>query len=296
MEKGVCVFDLDNTLGDFTSIMSYGLLFEPSVISNYYNMTQDKRDEYNAHINYDTETIELLQSLRDKFEDELDKKGINNNIFRPNLIDILTPLTDEVDKRISGFVIYSNNSDPYSLQYAKRYIEKTFHKTLFLDLLDRNHPSRIHDNRPSNGNRSKLISTVKDVLHLDNLQDKNILFMDDMDVHTDFLKANYIQVEPYFNTHTINNWNIFENIIKEFDIEKIFNLYHVKNVLKINTISEFKKLIYTPNEKSDSFENDAESIKNKVHLYIDNLPKIGGKKRYARRKRKTVKKKRLSKF
>ena len=41
MSKGVCIFDLDNTLGEFRAIDFFGLLFEPKIIPNFYTMSDN---------------------------------------------------------------------------------------------------------------------------------------------------------------------------------------------------------------------------------------------------------------
>ena len=76
--QGICVFDLDNTLGDFRIIDYFGLLLEPKIIPNHYGYKNEQNEELLKMINsYSKEEKELLLMLRDSLEKEIENEGLN---------------------------------------------------------------------------------------------------------------------------------------------------------------------------------------------------------------------------
>lgn len=291
MSKGLCVFDLDNTLGDFRAIDFFGLIYEPKVNVGWMRKNSEKERFFDIIRNYNSEETSFLEVLRYKFEKELHDKNLDKLIFRPDLKTILQPLVDEYKKNnILGFVIYSNNGNLYPLEYAARYISNMF-KTpqLFLNLLHRHHYLRNMYDGPSNGARLKKVVTIKQLYP--EVDDKHILFMDDV-IHNDFytnLDISYVYV-PSYETSVVKDdleeiFSVFEKIFYSFDKdiqEKFFNLYHIKNYLGINSMEELKKnyLIYS-NEaiKPKPFNENLEMIREKIQSYLMKFPKEGGRKR-----------------
>ena len=286
----LCVFDLDNTLGDFRVIDYFGLLLDPKCILGFPDLSKEIHDSLKNAINsYDTYTKTQLHLLRDSFEKAINTQGYNKYIMRPKLKDILTPLVNEYKKKnIIGFVIYSNNANIYSLEYAGRTIENMFDiHELFLKYIDRMHTIRNQYDDGSEGYRTKTFNTLKKLVPEAN----KILFMDDLE-HDDLLNSPnviYIKVSPYIcnleNDKLIDIWNIFENILNEnVDFKKIFmNLYHIKNYLQYTSLEEIKKryLSYSKNDEDAlPFRENSTQIKNKISQFLGNTK--GGKRKTRR--------------
>lgn len=304
MTKGVCIFDLDNTLGDFRGIDYFGLIYEPKVISGFIEKKVDKDFVRSIIQNYSDEEYNFLEELRNKFEKKVHEKKLDEGIFRPELKEILNPLVQEYKKhRILGFIIYSNNGNLYSLEYAGRHIQHMFHAPkLFLKYLHRYEHLRDKYDGNSNGSRSKMVNTIKQIVPT--LENKTMLFVDDL-IHNDFYTApdsTYILIPPYDNSISSKQlediWNVFEEVFYSFDEDKqkmFFGLYHVKKYLNIESLDEIKSqyLNYSKISKSaEVFHEDLPMIRKKINSYIMKLPKVGGFKRTRKaklRKAKSVK-------
>uniref|UniRef100_A0A6C0D7R1 Uncharacterized protein n=1 Tax=viral metagenome TaxID=1070528 RepID=A0A6C0D7R1_9ZZZZ len=311
MNKGICVFDLDNTLGEFGSIDFFGLLFEPKIIPNYYTMTDIHTKMVMNMINeYDDDMLEFMEKLRNKFEKEIHLKGFDENIFRPELKLILQPLVNDFkNNKIEGFVIYSNNANIYSLEYAGRAIEKMFGvKDLFKYYLDRNHEIRNKYDGEKVGNRWKMVNTIK--LLYPKLKDSHILFMDDL-IHTDFyttVDVTSIEV-PRYENHIPQSvlediWKTFEEVFRsmpELQQKKFLQLFHIKNYFNTDNLDDIKTvyLNYSKNEKNNiEFTENLPMIQDKIEKFIKKLHTYKGGyirgKKY--KSRKTHKRRRLMKF
>ena len=291
MSRGVCVFDLDCTLGDFRVIDFFGLVYEPKIITGYIDKKVDKDFLRTQVQNYSDEAQDFLEDLRDKFEKTIHESGLDDGILRPDLKTILNPLVDQYKKhKVQGFIIYSNNGNLYALEYAARSIQKMFHTPkLFLKLLDRYHPLRDKYDGHAIGSRSKMVATIKQIVP--SLENKNLLFMDDI-VHNDFfttLESTYILVPAYessaSNERLEELWQTFEDVFYSFDEDlqkQFFELYHIKSHLGVQSLEQLKEqyLEYSKRPKTiKPFHENITMIREKIHSYIMKLPKEGGRKR-----------------
>lgn len=298
----VCVFDLDNTLGDLRLVDFFGLLLEPKVIPNHYGYGKVQRELFmNAINNYSNDAKALLTMLKTKLEEEVE----TDKILRPNLKEILTPLVNQFKKgTIKGFIIYSNNANLYALEYTGRAIERMFDTpNLFIKYLDRNHYERVHDIPDHSGYPSKLVKTIRQYTN----EKAQILFVDDL-VHHDLLNnpsVTYIKIPPYVSDAEYMDTQIviatFEDIfdkLEEKDKTLFFNLYHIKETLKIHNFEDLERnyLVYTNKgaEKRKFIEN-MPMIQEKINTFIKKIVSSGGnKKRKTRRNtRRTTKRRKL---
>jgi hypothetical protein len=295
MTRGVCVFDLDSTLGDFRIIDFFGMIYEPKIITEFINKKEEK-SYFKSIINlYSNEEYDFLTLLRDTFEKTVHEKGLDEGILRPNLKDILSPLVEQYKKhKIQGFIIYSNNGNLYALEYAGRSIQNMFHTPkLFLKYLDRYSTLRDKYDGEPEGARSKMVNTIKQIVP--SLENKHLLFMDDI-VHNDFyttLESTYILVPPYEsnapNERLEELWGTFEEVFNSFDTEQqkmFFNLYHIKNYLKVESLNQLRTeyLQYSKRPRAiKPFHENISMIHEKIHSYIMKLAKVGGKRNRTRR-------------
>ena len=290
----LCVFDLDNTLGDFRIIDFFGMVYEPKCLLGYPQLSVDTIDKIKKEIDkYDETTKTQLQSLRDDFE--LAASVFNIYMIRPKLKEILSPLVKEYKKgNINGFIIYSNNANLYALEYAGRAIQRMFNEpNLFIKYLDRNSIDRDEfDSKDGEGYRTKTVATIKKLFP--DIKPK-ILFMDDL-VHDDFVKNNvsYVHVPAYTSNvgdDQLNNiWAEFEKVFNASDIKNtIFNLYHIKDYLQYKSLEDIKNayLKYSKINEDDefhksNFQENITMIKNNISQYINTLTKKGGKRKTRR--------------
>ena len=287
----LCVFDLDSTLGDFRVVDYFGLLLDPKCILGFPDIPKETLDTLkNAIDSYDSETKAQLLYIRDSFEKAMEK--YNHAILRPKLQSILAPLVKEYKKKkVQGFIIYSNNANLYSLEYAGRAIERMF-KTpkLFLKYIDRRNSIRNqHDGAPE-GNRLKTVNTIKKAAP----EATKILFMDDLE-HEDLLNSpnvTYIHVPSYIcpltNDILDDIWDIFIQILEDSNFKDEFmDLYHIKTYLHCNTLEDMKgKYIrYSHSIEPNIFHENMTMIKNKIAQFIGSK---GGKTRRFKRSRKNA--------
>ena len=280
MVKGVCVFDLDNTLGDFRAVDFFGYIFEPKLTIN----SDDKS----------------LYDFRNRFENYLnDVKITERFIFRPNIIKILQPLVDAYkSKKIIGFYIYSNNNNPYALEYAQRYLENEYSLfNLFKFLLHRSHPLRERDFKFSQEMPPKLVQTILDLIPE---EDKpNIIFFDDLE-HKDFRSKNvtYVKVIPFESKATTEDlediWKLFLIAYEEMNID-IFDLPHIKHLGYRNLKDIHNAYIEYSNTTMAyrGFTENSTYIDNLIQHFLKPIVNTGGKYRnYTKRYKKNRSKKR----
>ena len=311
MNKAICVFDLDNTLGDFRAVDFFGLLFEPKVLPNLYTMNSNDERYYNSIIkNYDDDMFDFMEKLRNTFEKEIHLQNLDEEVLRPRIKEILNPLVQEFKKgNIEGFIIYSNNSNLYALEYAGRAIEKLFNtKNLFIKYLDRNHRLRDKYDGDRIGSRLKMVNTIK--LVLPDLKDKNILFMDDL-IHNDFYtrpEITYVHVPRYEtnipDSKLDNIWELFQTIFKsmpEDEQEKFLKLFHIKKYVSVNNLEEIKNKYLEYSSISTNIKDFKENlpiINDKIRKFTNSLQnsKGGSINRKRRKSRRTHKRRRLQKY
>jgi hypothetical protein len=305
MGEHVCVFDLDNTLGDFRIIDYFGLLLEPKIIPNHYRYNNDIKEEFLKIIDsYSKEEKDLLLNLRNSLEKEIEKEGLNKKILRPNLKEILEPLVNQYKKdKIKGFIIYSNNANLYVLEYAGRAIEYIFDTPdLFLKYLDRKHEEReMFDKVDESGYPSKTVNTIRQY------SNGKILFVDDLihnDFYIDYDNVTYIQIPPFETDADALDLqmtiSLFEDIFDKLSSEEknmFFNLYHIKYILQINRFDNLEQqyLEYSKERKKPSeFKENLPMIGEKIQSFIKKISTSGGKKRQ-RKTRKNYSSKYLTK-
>lgn len=307
MHKGVCVFDLDLTLGDFSSIDYFGLIYMPDVFVLLNNMSDVDSTTYREKINlYTGNETQFLHELSKRFEKKLHSVGIEDDIFRPHIKQILNPLVEAYkDKKIEGFIIYSNNANLYNLEYAGSRIMEMF-KTpnLFKAYLSRNDDRRLEYDGEPRGDRAKTYATINKIIPVD---ENNILFMDDI-YHNDLYSRplTYIHVPPFYSkigdSTLLEIWDYFEKIfnecLEEFGLteDDIFNLYHMKYYLQTTSLIDMKsKYLEYSRHNSYPFYENADTIKNRIDSFISTLHTYeGGKRKKTRKfKRKTIKRRKL---
>ena len=297
MSRGVCVFDLDNTLGDFRVIDYFGLIYEPKVITGFIPKKEEKEYFKSIIESYSTEEKNFLKELRDTFEHELFESSLDEDILRYDLKEILEPLVEQYKKhKIQGFIIYSNNGNLYALEYAGRAIQRIFNSpNLFIAYLDRYSTLRdTHDGAPE-GARTKSVNTIKELVP--NVQNKHILFMDDI-IHNDFytnIETTYILVPAYESNIPSERlediWDLFIYVFNRFSKEKqelFFNMYHIKTYLKANMLDDlgYGYIQYSKSSKHiKPFYDNLDMIHEKINSYISKLPKskVGGKRKTKKR-------------
>lgn len=315
MPKGVAVFDLDSTIGDFTSIDFFSYIYDIDTILRG-SSTSDKikvtlKKEYK---NYSTETKDFLIELRDNFEVALDKYGYTELILRTNIDNIFSLLINQIDKKsLAGCMIYSNNGNPYTLEFAGRALERAFdRKDIFFAYLDRNNPIRDEFDGNKSGARKKTVATiqktVKEFRNINDLEPSDIIFFDDL-IHDDLAdkNVNYVHVKAFYSTIHQDilkeMFSLFEDILyklfkKYKDMgEKFFNLYHIRNIAHVSSIEGMEEayLNHSRENYHSHFVSDYPEIKDKLYTYIELIQKYknssGGKrKRTTKRNKKTSKK------
>jgi FMN phosphatase YigB (HAD superfamily) len=299
MSKKVAVFDLDGTIGDFTCVDYFSYVYDIETIlsDNLSKISKKKlKEEYRL---YDDETLKFLKELRETFEDKMIKEGFTQLLLRPNIVEIIKLLKKEV----GGFMIYSNNGNLYNLEFAGRAIENmTDSPGLFKAYMHRSDSIRDEFDGIVTGARLKTVNTIKKAtkrfLHF---EPSKIIFFDDI-IHPDLMynmDVNYINVNRFdanIREDKVEEiFLLFESVLydmfKKYKTmgSKFFNLYHIKEYLKIGDIEHMGD-IYLRHCKVDyrtvQFKNDYDLVKTRIEEF--NKIKEGGK-----RKRKTKKVKKL---
>lgn len=288
MPKGICVFDLDNTLGDFRAIDYFGYIFEPKLIVDPSDLSA-YMDKYG----------EQLNKLRTMFEELLDDVKVPEMlVFRPKIVELLMPLVQAYKtKKIKGFYIYSNNNNPYALEYAVRNLEKQLNATnIFKQYLHRTHSLRPNDLAISSTNPPKLVKTILDLVpEVDN---PNIIFFDDLE-HQDFRKKNitYVKLVPFETRATQEDlediWKLFVQQLELIDFD-LFELPHIQKMGVKNLESLHKEYIQysrdtTPNRE---FTENTSYIEHLIQAFLRSLSSTGGKrKNFTKRNKKNRSKK-----
>ena len=173
-------FDLDGTLGDFHDYMhDYIDIFKAQTSNNSRRKKLDSA--YQIFISKIVEKIDLQECT----------------IFNLQMIFLI------VKNNVSNAVIYSNNSNPNILNFAKDVIEALLKRPVFCYLMHWNHHFRNNEIvRGDRGNARKTWSVLKkgflegcDVI----VEPDQVVFYDDQ-IHPDLVKKlgkNYIHIDDY---------------------------------------------------------------------------------------------------
>ena len=173
-------FDLDGTLGDFHDYLhDYIDIFKAQTSNN--SRRQKLETAYKTFIY--------------KIAEKVDKRECT--IFNWSMILLI------IRENISNAVIYSNNSDPNILNFAKDIIEALVKRPVFCYLMHWNHHLRNNEIvRGDRGNARKTWSVLKkgflegcDVI----VEPDQVVFYDDQ-IHPDLVKnlrKNYIHIDDY---------------------------------------------------------------------------------------------------
>lgn len=231
------VFDLDETLGSFSSI--------------YYHLITLKLKKYVVNqreymeLYYPNELHQELEKAYDLFvntvlqQEESDKPL---GLLRPGILEVMRDLSVLKQKRkINDVVIYSNNSHMESIQFVKDLINRHVGMELIKECIPRYHPMRYEDNQTSVP--IKTWQVLKRILVEGNckaprsLEPKNVFFFDDLR-HMDLeihLKERYYQVSPYSFRASLSRINaIYEACFYQAKVSIGLLLQHLVDVAEMD--------------------------------------------------------------
>ena len=208
----VIVFDLDETLGHFTQLYTFWMLFI-------------------GYINESKENEKLFFKLLDLFP----------KFLRPSILNILKNIKNKKKKNICNYVmIYTNNNGPKSWATM---IQNYFHYKLKYELFDKIIGAFKVDGKQIEVCRTSYEKSFKDFIKCTKLpSNTQICFLDDQK-HDDMYNQNvlYINLKPY--VHNID----FEKMASK-TYEKLYK-YFPKNRSKVDFINYIKS--YTKNYSLD---------------------------------------------
>jgi hypothetical protein len=311
MPKGVAVFDLDGTLGDLSSIDYFSNIYDIDTILRSTGISQKNKDLLKKNYNsYSKEIKEFLLELRDTYEKKLTKYGFTQLILRDDIEKIMNPIVSAIDDRsLAGCIIYSNNGNPYTLEFVGRAIERYYErKDIFFAYLDRANPLRDEFDGGLSGARKKTFNTIKkvtkEIRNISEIQPSDVIFFDDL-IHPDLKekKVHYVHVKQF---HSIIHkykleemFSLFEDTLYELFMKyktiggQFFDLYHIKNIIGLSSIEQMEEhyLQYSREDYHPTFISDYPDFKDKIDTYIDSIKKYAS--HTGGRKRKSSTKKRL---
>jgi len=310
MPKGIAVFDLDGTLGDLSSIDYFSSIYDIDAVLRGVSLSQKNKDLLKKkYQTYSKEVKEFLLELRDTYEKELDKFGFTELILRTDIKNIMNPIISAIDnKSLAGCMIYSNNGNPYTLEFVGRAIERYYDRTdIFFAYLDRAHPLRDEFDGSLSGSRKKTFDTIQKVTkklrNIPDIEPSDIIFFDDL-IHPDLKEknVNYVHVKQFYSVvHQYKlqeMFSIFEETLYQLFRKyksistQFFELYHIKNVLGLTSIEQMEEdyLNYSRENYHSPFISDYFEIKDNLDTYIDSIKKYasytsGGKRKSVTRRR-----------
>lgn len=314
MPKGVAVFDLDATLGDFTSIDYFSNIYDIDTLTRSSGISEKNKQLIKKNYNlYSTEVKEFLLELRDTYEKKLDSYGYTDLILRKDLSLIMKPIINAIDNMsLAGCIIYSNNGNPYNLEFVGRAFERYYgRKDIFFAYLDRTNSLRDEFDGVSTGARKKTVNTIqkvtKELRNISDIQPSDIIFFDDL-IHEDLIekKVTYINVKPYnsfIHKEKLNEmFSLFEDVLYSLFIKyksmgsKFFDLYHIKNIMELSSIEQMEEqyLNYSNEPYRSHFVSDYPEIKDKLNTYLESIKKYSTQN--AGRKRRNVTRRRSIKY
>jgi len=177
-------FDLDNTLGYFDVISTWGEFFSIELLENPVYM------KYNPGFSLSARLKERLRKAEMSIVEMVEKSpALLETILRPNLDVMLLPILKVKQAgKVRAVCMYSNASNIFKLKFAKLLIERRFNCPGFFDcIIDATHNVRSYDWKkrdPSNYEPLKTFSTLrrifKDYCGVKGvISPEQILFIDD---------------------------------------------------------------------------------------------------------------------
>jgi len=213
-------FDLDGTLGSFESIMPLLILFFPSLAEELYRKPHWHGPEYDPIATTPTMKAKLSRAFA-KFITLIAANEEQTQLLRPGITHVIQYLLDIQKKgEIGGMMIYSNNANPYALQFAHELIKAVLgvEKEIFCPLVHWGHRLRDEEIRSKLpplplGHGPKRVETIINAFtewqkcgyytaktrHI-TITPANVIFIDDQ-IHPEIARAlppdNYIHVQSY---------------------------------------------------------------------------------------------------
>lgn len=308
MPKGVAVFDLDNTLGDLSSIDYFSNIYDIDTIIRSSGVSEKNKQIIKENYkSYSTEVKDFLLELRDTYEMNLDIYGYTELILRKDIEKIMNPIVNAIDNMsLAGCIIYSNNGNPYTLEFTGRAFERYYErKDIFFAYLERTNPLRDEFDGSSSGARKKTVSTIqkvtKELRNISDVQPSDIIFFDDL-IHLDLIEkgVTYINVKPYhtiIHQHKLNEmFALFEdtlyNLFKKYKNmgTKFFELFHIKKLLGLSSVEQMEEQYLRHSRESyrPHFVSDYPEIKDKLDTYLESIKKYASQNAGRKRKSSTT--------
>ena len=315
MPKGVAVFDLDNTLGDLSSIDYFSNIYDVESILRSSSISEKNKQIIKENYNsYSTEVKDFLLELRDTYEKNLDMYGYTELILRKDVEKIMNPLVNAIDNMsLAGCIIYSNNGNPYTLEFTGRAFERYYErKDIFFAYLERTNPLRNEFDENPTGARKKTVATIqkvtKELRNISDVEPSDIIFFDDL-IHPDLIEkgVTYINVKPYnsiIHQHKLNEmFALFEDTLYELFAKyknmgaKFFELFHIKKLLGVTSVEQMEEqyLIHSRESYRRHFVSDYPEIKDKLDTYLESIKKYASQNAGRKRKSSTRRRTRRSK-
>jgi len=204
------VFDMDSTLGWFTSVSNYLICFAPWIVNEIYEKPHWDGPVYPA-INLPHDLYPKLQKAFKEFVRNSAKDETHNKLLRPGILQIIKILLDAKAKGgVGGMMIYSNNSSSLTVLFCHELIKAMLgiEDDIFnpcLCWLDEIRKKELTGYKLCHG--PKTIETIKKAFRLHyngiNVKNEEILFFDDA-IHTDI--ESKIPKEHYFNVHPYEHY------------------------------------------------------------------------------------------
>ena len=315
MPKGVAVFDLDNTLGDLSSIDYFSNIYDVVSILRSSGVSEKNKQIIKENYNsYPREIKDFLLELRDTYEKNLDIYGYTELILRKDVEKIMNPLVNAIDDMsLAGCIIYSNNGNPYTLEFTGRAFERYYErKDIFFAYLERTNPLRNEFDENPTGARKKTVATIekvtKELRNISDIKPSDIIFFDDL-IHPDLIEkgVTYINVKPYnsiIHQHKLNEmFALFEDTLYELFAKyknmgtKFFELFHIKKLLGVTSVEQMEEqyLIHSRESYRRHFVSDYPEIKDKLDTYLESIKKYASQNAGRKRKSSTRRRTRRSK-
>jgi hypothetical protein len=258
MDRKYYAFDLDGTLSDIHGLNDY-------------------LDFFKMHISNDAAYKIFISKIAEK----VDKRECT--LFNLKMIFLI------IREKISDAVIYSNNSDPNVLAFAKDVIEALLKRPVFCYLMHWNHHLRNNEIvRGDRGNARKTWSVLKKAFaecgH--DVKPEQVYYFDDQ-IHPDLKRSvNYTKVKEYRTNLDLNNElisKIFRESLEESGIIQPLVANNNFNVIENNNESGINPpLVPNINQKL---------VVNNIFNDLVPINKEGGKRTRSRYRRRKVNKK-----